>query len=72
MFMWNTSRQMPHSGPTAFGERQRLVVAVEEVGLEPVERLDREPDAFLLPVLVALLQALDRPLPLLLGRAAAA
>ncbi len=60
---------MPQSGPTCFGEQQRLIVAVEEVGFEAVERFERELDAFLLAVLVALLQRLDRPLPLFVGRA---
>ena len=61
MFMWKASRQMPQSGPTALRQQQRLVVAVQEIGLEAVERLDRQPHAFFEAVLVALLQALRPP-----------
>jgi hypothetical protein len=50
------------------GERERLVRTVEEVGLEAVKRLEPEPDALLLGVILAFLEALDRPLPLILGR----
>jgi len=56
-------------GPDFLGQQQRLVVAVEEVRLEAVERLERQLHALALAVLVALLQALDGPLPLVLGRA---
>ncbi len=48
---------------------QRLVVPVDEIGLESVERLDGDLDADLLSVLLALLNAVDRPFPLLLDRA---
>ena len=61
MFMWNTSMQTPHVGADVLGQRERLIVPVQEVGLEAVERLDGEADALALAVLVALLQAVDRP-----------
>ncbi len=48
------------------GEQQRLVVAVDEVRLEAVQRLDRDPHALCLRVLADGPQALDRPPPLLL------
>ena len=44
------------------GQRDGLVGAVEEVGLEAVERLEADPHADLLGVRLALLQALDGPL----------
>ena len=56
-------------GRDRFGKRQRLVGAVEEIGLEAVERLDGDAHALLLAVVVAFLDALDEPLPFLLGRA---
>src|SRR5260370_4767372 len=51
------------------GELERLVVPVDEVGLEPVERLDGDLHADLLGVLLAFLDAVDRPFPFLLDRA---
>ena len=54
--------------PDRFGQRQRLVVPVEEVGLEAVERLERHTDTLAVGVLAHFVQALDRPLPLFFGR----
>ena len=51
------------------GHRDGLVGAVDEVGLEAVERLDADAHADLLRVRLALLEALDAPAPLVLGRA---
>ena len=45
------------------GQRQGLVAAVDQVGLEAVQRLDRQPDAGLLGMRVDLAQPLDQPLP---------
>ena len=50
-------------------EGERLVTAVQEVRLEAVQRLETESDALLLGVVLALLEAVDRPAPLVLGRA---
>src|SRR5215207_1059781 len=50
------------------GQRDGLVGAVEEVRLEAVERFEPDPHADLLRVRLALLEAVDGPLPLLLGR----
>ena len=55
-------------GADRFGQRQGLVGAVQDIGLEAVERLDGDAHALLLAVLVAFLDALDEPLPFLLGR----
>jgi hypothetical protein len=46
--------------------RDRLVGAVDEVRLEPVERFDGDADADFLGVRLALLQTLHTPAPLVL------
>ena len=69
MFMWKMSRRHAAVAAHVLGQRQRLVGAVEEVGLEAVERLEADPHAHLLGVRLALLQRLDGPVPLVLGRA---
>ena len=51
------------------GQGERLVAAVDEIGLEAVQRLDGDADAGLLGVRIDLLDAFDQPLPFLVGRA---
>ena len=60
-----------HAAVTAdgVGQRQRLVAAVEEVGLEAVQRLQADPHADRLRVGLALLEGVDAPAPLVGGRA---
>ena len=72
MFMWNTSRQTPQSPPTVLGQRERLLAAVQEVGLEAVERLEADPDADRLGVRLALLEASTAQRHSSLGRAPSA
>ena len=71
MFMWNVSSSTPTlSAPTRSSELEHLLGGVDQVGLEAVQRLDREPHATLAGVVGDVLEALDgeRALLLALGR----
>ena len=54
-------------GSCRFRENHGLLSSVDEVGLEPVERLDGAPNAGRFRMLVDLFHAIDGPLPLFLG-----
>ena len=51
---WKASRHTPQSLPTALASAMRLLGAVEDIGLEAVERLDGDLHALLLAMVVAL------------------
>ena len=68
----HVERVQHHAHPAAhsIGQRQRLVVPGDEVGLEPVDGLDAAPDLHRSGLLLDPLEDVDAPLPLLLGGAA--